>query len=150
MPSLKASLAFLALSATVLGKAFPKPTPTATATACTEGTPTTIAGYPIMYYTQATPGANLVGYKPEPRWAGEHLVGTYTFGVPEPTETGFAYAQFKCEYYCQNQSEGGSFFVHADSEVGSYCECYDELMDPESFVSNNQTLVGAWNAICKT
>ncbi|KAI1352565.1 hypothetical protein F5Y01DRAFT_313759 [Xylaria sp. FL0043] len=77
---------------------------------------------------------------------GEPVV---TFGVPEPVETGFAYAQFKCEYYCNNKSEGGSFFVHADSKVGSYCECYDELMDPETFINNNQTLVGAWNAICK-
>ncbi|KAI1152544.1 hypothetical protein F4825DRAFT_418645 [Nemania diffusa] len=73
-----------------------------------------------------------------------------TFGVPEPVETGFAYAQFKCQYYCQNHSDGGSFFVHADSKVGSYCDCFNELMDPETFVTDNQSLVGAWNAICRT
>lgn len=50
-----------------------------------------------------------------------------TFGVPEPIETGFAYAQFKCEYYCKNHSEGGSFFVRADGKTGSSCECYNEL-----------------------
>ncbi|KAI1308805.1 hypothetical protein F5Y03DRAFT_393176 [Xylaria venustula] len=151
MPSIRAFFAFMAFRAAVLGATFPKPTPAVPATACMSGTPTTTAGYPILYYTQATPGTSVsaTGYQPEPSWAREHLVGTYTFGVPEPIETGFAYAQFKCEYYCENQSEGGSFFVHADSRVGSYCECYDDLMDPEIFVNSNHTLVGAWNAICK-
>ncbi|KAI1284387.1 hypothetical protein F5Y07DRAFT_2192 [Xylaria sp. FL0933] len=151
MPSIKSSFASLAFSATVLGAALSKPTAVIPATPCTEGTPTTTAGYPILYYAQATPSASAIvsGYQPEPRWARQHLVGTYTFGVPEPVETGFAYAQFKCEYYCNNKSQGGSFFVHADSKVGSYCECYDDLMDPETFINNNQTLVGAWNAICK-
>jgi len=50
-----------------------------------------------------------------------------TFGVPPPVETGFAYAQFKCQYYCENASKGGSFFVRGDSKVGSYCNCYNEL-----------------------
>ncbi|KAI0540117.1 hypothetical protein GGR58DRAFT_499522 [Xylaria digitata] len=215
MPSLKASLAFLASSAAVLGATIPKPTDAVPPTPCTTGAPVVTAGYPIKYYAQATPGdgASVSGYEPEPRWAQQHLVGTYgcqgkkmgaemtipteanrappthkreerrerddnkrqkhnkplpkiqektktdeealirtqTFGVPEPVETGFAYAQFKCEYYCQNQSKGGSFFVRADSKVGSYCDCYDELMDPETFINNNnQTLVGAWNAICRT
>ncbi|TGJ81279.1 hypothetical protein E0Z10_g7483 [Xylaria hypoxylon] len=152
MPSLKASLTFLASSTAVLGAALPNPTAAGSATACTTGAPMTTAGYPILHYAQATPGASasLGGYQPEPRWAQQHLVGSYTFGVPEPIETGFAYAQYKCEYYCKNHSEGGSFFVRADRKVGSYCDCYDELMDAETFVNNNQTLVGAWNAICKT
>ncbi|KAF2969334.1 hypothetical protein GQX73_g4227 [Xylaria multiplex] len=129
MASLKASLAFLASSAAVLGAALPKPTEAVLATPCTTGEPVITAGYPIKYYAQATPGAgaSASGYQPESIWAQQHLVGTYTFGVPEPIETGFAYAQFKCEYYCQNQSKGGSFFVRADSKVGSYCDCYDEL-----------------------
>ncbi|KAI1126413.1 hypothetical protein F5Y10DRAFT_244959 [Nemania abortiva] len=151
MLSLKATLSFLASSITVLGVALPEPTATPT-TACTTGTPMTTAGYPMPYYAQATPSAGKFtnGYRPEPRWANQHHVGSYTFGVPEPVETGFAYAQFKCQYYCANQSEGGSFFVRADSKVGSYCDCYDEIMDPAAFVSNNGTLVGAWNAICRT
>ncbi|KAJ8111023.1 hypothetical protein ONZ43_g5725 [Nemania bipapillata] len=151
MPSLKLILNCLASGVTVFGAALPEPTAAIPATACTTGRPMTTAGYPMRYYAQATPSSDdlVNGYKPEPRWASQHLVGSYTFGVPEPVETGFAYAQFKCQYYCQNHSEGGSFFVRADSKVGSYCDCYDELMDPEIFVSNNQTLVGAWNAICK-
>ncbi|KAI0967496.1 hypothetical protein F4678DRAFT_445749 [Xylaria arbuscula] len=156
MPSIKGLLAFIAFRVDVLGAAFPKPTAAVRATACVSGTPTTTAGYPILYYTPATPAtpstsvsSTSIGYQPEPSWAREHLVGTYTFGVPEPIVTGFAYAQFKCEYYCEDQSEGGSFFVHADRSVGSYCECYDDLMDPESFVTTTNTLVGAWNAICK-
>ncbi|KAI0420175.1 hypothetical protein F5X98DRAFT_38033 [Xylaria grammica] len=152
MPSLKATLVLLTSSAAVLGGALPNPTAAGPATACTTGTPVTTAGYPIRYFAQATPGASgsIGGYGPEPGWAQQHLVGSYTFGVPEPIETGFAYAQFKCEYYCANRlSQGGSFFVRADSKVGSYCDCYDELMDPETFITNNQTLVGAWNAICK-
>ncbi|KAI3325094.1 hypothetical protein HD806DRAFT_465572 [Xylariaceae sp. AK1471] len=123
------------------------------ATACTTGIPMTTAGYPISFYAQATPSASDAfadGYQPEPRWASQHLVGSYTFGVPAPVETGFAYAQFKCQYYCNNKSEGGSFFVRADSKVGSYCNCYNDLMDPDTFVNNNGTLVGAWNAICRT
>ncbi|KAI1366571.1 hypothetical protein F5Y08DRAFT_351246 [Xylaria arbuscula] len=134
MSFLKASLAYLtipaAAAAAVLGAAPPAPVAAIPATACVTGAPTTTAGYPILYYTQATPdaGSSLNGYQPEPRWAREHLIGSYTFGVPPPIETGFAYAQFKCEYYCQNPlSGGGSFFVRADSRVGSYCECYDEL-----------------------
>ncbi|KAI0525633.1 hypothetical protein F5B22DRAFT_658443 [Xylaria bambusicola] len=129
MAFLKAFLTYLASAVAVLGVVLPKPTAVVPGTACTTGAPTTTAGYPIMYYTQATPGATAFvnGYQPEPRWAREHLVGSYTFGVPKPIETGFAYAQFKCEYYCQNQSHGGSFFVRADSKVGSYCECYNDL-----------------------
>ncbi|KAI0544834.1 hypothetical protein F4679DRAFT_509439 [Xylaria curta] len=151
MPSPRAILVLLVSSVTVLDGALAEPTLALPATACTTGAPMTTAGYPIPFYAQATPSSGSFenGYQPEPRWAGQHLVGTYTFGVPSPIETGFAYAQFKCQYYCLNQSEGGSFFVRADSKVGSYCECYDDLMDPETFVNNNQTLVGAWNAICK-
>ncbi|KAI0400612.1 hypothetical protein F4802DRAFT_478944 [Xylaria palmicola] len=152
MISIKAALTFLASSTVVLGVALPEPAAAVPATACTTGAPVTTAGYPIRYYAQATPrpGRFENGYQPEPRWSSQHLAGSYTFGVPEPVETGFAYAQFKCQYYCENQSEGGSFFVRADEKVGSHCECYDELMDPDTFVNSNQTLIGAWNAICRT
>ncbi|KAI0877049.1 hypothetical protein GGS24DRAFT_512523 [Hypoxylon argillaceum] len=152
MSSIKYALKFLASSVAVFSAALPELAIAVQATACTTGTPVTTAGYPIPYYAQATPSTgNFVdGYKPEPKWASQHLVGSYTFGVPEPVETGFAYAQFKCQYYCQNHSDGGSFFVHADSKVGSYCDCFNELMDPETFVTDNQSLVGAWNAICRT
>ncbi|KAI0490963.1 hypothetical protein F4859DRAFT_508752 [Xylaria cf. heliscus] len=157
MPSLRTTFQLVASSVTALGAALPEPTATGPATACTTGAPVTTAGYPILYYAQATPssGAFQNGYQPEPRWASQHLVGTYkpvpkqTFGAPPPIETGFAYAQFKCQYYCENQSNGGSFFVRGDGSVGPNCECYDELLDPGTFVNNNQTLVGAWNAICR-
>ncbi|KAI8633010.1 hypothetical protein F5Y19DRAFT_471268 [Xylariaceae sp. FL1651] len=153
MPTPQTLLILLASCATVFGVALPEPAVGSPAAACTTGSPVTTAGYPILYYTKATPtiGAFAQGYKPEPRWASQHLVGTYTFGVPAPVETGFAYAQFKCQYYCEDKSDGGSFFVaRADSRIGSYCSCYNDLMDPTTFVDNNQTLVGAWNAICKT
>ncbi|KAI1180826.1 hypothetical protein F4777DRAFT_174048 [Nemania sp. FL0916] len=153
MSAFRTAFSILALSATALGVALPNPTAAASSDAvCTTGAPITTAGYPISYYAQATPSAGIfeAGYQPEPRWADEHLVGTYTFGVPAPVETGFAYAQFKCQYYCENQSTGGSFFVRGDDAAGSLCHCYNELMDPESFVSDDQSLVGAWNAICKS
>ncbi|KAI0452277.1 hypothetical protein F5B21DRAFT_349595 [Xylaria acuta] len=129
MQSLRTTLALLASCVNVLSAALPDPAAAVPATACTTGAPMTTAGYPILYYAQATPSSDSFehGYQPEPRWASQHFVRSYTFGVPPPVETGFAYAQFKCQYYCENQSEGGSFFVRADSKVGSYCECYDEL-----------------------
>ncbi|KAI0444619.1 hypothetical protein F4803DRAFT_246227 [Xylaria telfairii] len=148
MPSLRTTLAFIASSVTILGAVLAEPTATVSSKACMAGAPTVTAGYTISYYVQVTPSALENGYQPESAWADQHLVGTYSFGVPPPVETGFAYAQYKCQYYCKNQSEGGSFFVRGDDQVGSYCECYDELMDPETFVDNSQTLVGAWNAIC--
>ncbi|KAI8952515.1 hypothetical protein F4801DRAFT_577468 [Xylaria longipes] len=151
MQSLRIIVALLASSGTVLGAVPPEPTAAILTTACTTGAPITTAGYPISYYAQATPSSGSFenGYQPEQVWASQHLVGTYTFGVPTPVETGFAYAQFKCQYYCENMSEGGSFFVRGDSKVGSHCECYDDVMDPETFISNDETLVGAWNAICR-
>ncbi|KAI1201114.1 hypothetical protein F5X97DRAFT_320773 [Nemania serpens] len=146
MPSIKTTLVILASAVTALGAGPPE------LASCTTGTPMTTAGYPMSYYVQATPstGSAQEGYQPEPKWASQHLVGSYTFGVPEPVETGFAYAQYKCQYYCRNHSEGGSFFVRADAKVGSFCDCYSDLMDPGSFVSNDEVRVGAWNAICRT
>ncbi|KAI1169182.1 hypothetical protein F5B18DRAFT_594355 [Nemania serpens] len=153
MPSIKATLTLLASAITALGAGLPEPAAAVPGTACTTGSPMTTAGYPMSYYVQATPSAGTfeVGYQPEPNWASQHLVGSYTFGVPEPVETGFAYAQYKCQYYCRNHSsEGGSFFVRADGKVGSHCDCYSDLMDPGSFVNNDEARVGAWNAICRT
>ncbi|KAI0834729.1 hypothetical protein F5Y06DRAFT_150748 [Hypoxylon sp. FL0890] len=128
-----------------------EPTVTAAAT-CTTGAPMTTAGYPMSYYTPAIPTAKFEnGYQPEPAWSSSHVVGTQTFGVPPPVETGFAYAQFKCQYYCNN-ADSRSFFVNyagKGSPVGSYCSCFNEMLDPGSFVDNNQTLVGAWNHLCK-
>ncbi|KAI1819818.1 hypothetical protein F4861DRAFT_109041 [Xylaria intraflava] len=143
-------VALLAASTTVLGATLPASTTATPATACTTGTPTTTAGFPISFYVKATPASSSFaqGYEPEPAWASQHLVGTNTFGVPDPVESGFAYAQFKCQYYCDDKSQGGSFFVRADGDVGSYCSCYDKLIDPKAFVNSNQTLVGAWNSIC--
>ncbi|KAI1101972.1 hypothetical protein F4804DRAFT_282574 [Jackrogersella minutella] len=135
-----------------LGLAYPAteaPTPTAAAVPCTTGAPVVTAGYTINYAPAVPTVVFANGYQPAATWAQEHIVGTYTFGVPPPVESGFAYAQFKCQYYCNNMPGAGSFFVnYADTKVGSYCTCFDDLLQPESFVSNNQTLVGAWNHIC--
>ncbi|CAJ2508138.1 Uu.00g093240.m01.CDS01 [Anthostomella pinea] len=124
----------------------------AAAKPCTTGTPVVTAGYTINY-ALATPTATGTfrnGYQPEPGWAGEHVVGTYTFGVPTPIDAGFAYAQFKCQYYCNSQTSGSFYakYAGADSRDGSYCHCYDDLLDPDTFVEGNQTLVGTWNSIC--
>ncbi|KAK8058508.1 hypothetical protein PG994_008956 [Apiospora phragmitis] len=108
-------------------------------TPCTSGTPTTTAGYPISY-SQATP-TQFVGqaYQPALDWASSHILGTYTYGVPLPTETGFAYAQYKCQFKC-NSFEGSSFFV----KYG------DDMMDPDTFVADEQAMVGAWNSLCNS
>ncbi|KAI1390729.1 uncharacterized protein F4822DRAFT_162281 [Hypoxylon trugodes] len=125
------------------------PAATSSATPCTTGSPVVTSGYTINYAHAVPTPAFENGYQPESAWSKSHVVGTYTFGVPEPVESGFAYAQFKCQYFC-NAKPAGSFFVNYadDSKVGSYCTCFDELLQPESFVSNNQTIVGAWNHIC--
>ncbi|KAI1375127.1 hypothetical protein F4677DRAFT_141271 [Hypoxylon crocopeplum] len=152
--TLRTVLSVVVASAT-LGLAYPAteaPTPTAAAAPCTTGEPVVTAGYTINYAPAIPTVGFKAGYQPEPAWAGDHVVGTYTFGVPLPVESGFAYAQFKCQYYCNGGPDAGSFFVNyagAGSQVGSYCTCFDELLEPESFVSMNQTLVGAWNHICK-
>ncbi|KAI0205360.1 hypothetical protein F4808DRAFT_282010 [Astrocystis sublimbata] len=148
MPSLRTTLTLLASGTTVLGVVIPVIIPQIpTTTTCVEGTPTTTAGYPMLFYVPATPSPDSFqsGYRPESGWAGEHLVGSYTFGASSPAETGgvFAYVQYKCQYYCKNGVGGGSFFVE-----GGNCQCYDDLLDPGTFVDNNQTLVGAWNAMC--
>ncbi|GAP82388.1 hypothetical protein SAMD00023353_5900280 [Rosellinia necatrix] len=149
MVSLKFGVALLASSTISLCANLLRPNTAVQVTACTTGRPTTTAGYPMPYYTKVAPKDNFSnGYRPETRWASEHLVGTYNFGAPEPLTTGFAYAQFKCQYYCDNQSVGGSFFVRREDGVGSRCECYDELLDPKTFVDDNETWVGAWNALC--
>ncbi|KAI2623413.1 hypothetical protein GGS21DRAFT_340348 [Xylaria nigripes] len=141
---------FLAFTTAVLGAALPESTTSNSATACMTGQPTTTAGFPMDLYTQVKPTSTtfMNGYQPNPNWASQHLVGTYTFGVPDPVESGFAYAQFKCQYYCEDRSNGGSFFVRADKTVGSYCHCYDKLVDPKTFVNGTQKLVGAWNSLC--
>ncbi|KAI1761321.1 hypothetical protein GGR53DRAFT_36712 [Hypoxylon sp. FL1150] len=146
------TLLTVAVSATP-GLAYPAdpPAPTPAAAPCTTGSPVVTAGYTIAY-AQALPTiAFSEGYQPDPAWAKSHDVGSYPFGVPQPLETGFAYAQFKCQYYCNNIPGAGSFFVHYAPTVGglnSLCSCYDELLEPEAFVSMNQSLVGAWNHIC--
>ncbi|KAI1501068.1 hypothetical protein F5X99DRAFT_428645 [Biscogniauxia marginata] len=130
----------------------PQPAATQTVGPCTTGSPTVTAGYTINYAEAKPTIAFEEGYQPEPAWADSHVIGTYTFGVPTPVESGFAYAQFKCQYYCNNAPGAGGFFVSytgSGSKSGSDCTCFDELLDPESFVSTNQTLVGAWNPICK-
>ncbi|KAI1774210.1 hypothetical protein F4818DRAFT_76485 [Hypoxylon cercidicola] len=146
------TLLTVAVSAT-LGLAYPAepPAPTPAATPCTTGDPVVTAGYTINYAPAIPTIAFQQGYQPEPAWADGHVVGTYTFGVPQPLESGFAYAQFKCQYYCNNMPSAGSFFVNyapTDGNLGSLCSCYDNILEPESFVSMNQTLVGAWNHIC--
>jgi len=79
MPSLQTFITLLASGATVLGAALPEASPVAPQSSCTTGTPVTTAGYPIPFYAQATPtdGSFVNGYQPEPRWASQHLVGTY-------------------------------------------------------------------------
>ncbi|KAI1406400.1 hypothetical protein F4819DRAFT_481508 [Hypoxylon fuscum] len=147
-----------AVVSATLGLAYPAtdaPAPTAAAAAapCTTGVPVVTAGYTINYAPAVPTVAFQQGYQPEPAWAKGHVVGTYTFGVPPPVESGFAYAQFKCQYYCNGSPGAGSFFVNyagaGSGSVGSYCTCFDDLLIPESFVENNQTIVGAWNHICK-
>ncbi|KAI1206276.1 uncharacterized protein F4807DRAFT_463764 [Annulohypoxylon truncatum] len=148
--TLKTILAVVASAA--LGLALPaseSSSPTVTGTPCTSGSPVVTAGYTINYAPAVPTVVFENGYQPVEAWASAHVKSTYTFGVPPPVETGFAYAQFKCQYYCNNVPSG-SFFVNYDgSDKGSLCTCFDELLDPQSFVSNNQTLVGAWNNLCK-
>ncbi|KAK9775605.1 hypothetical protein SCAR479_07711 [Seiridium cardinale] len=118
--------------------------------ACTTGEPVVTAGYTINY-AQASPTvvAADAGYQPDPVWGSQHVAATYTYGVPEPKETGFAYAQFKCQYTCNAAPGGSSFFVqYVGGQTGSFCTCYNDLLKPESFVPLNQTIVGGWNAIC--
>ncbi|KAK8100399.1 hypothetical protein PG999_010773 [Apiospora kogelbergensis] len=138
--------ATLAMSAAATPALVPKETP------CTTGSPLTTAGYPINGYSHATP-TQFAGqaYKPDSEWAGSHVLGTYTYDVPLPLETGFAYAQFKCQFKC-NSFGGSSFFVKyagANNNEGSLCTCYDDLMNPDTFVADKQAMVGAWNSICK-
>ncbi|KAI0124159.1 hypothetical protein BJ170DRAFT_73929 [Xylariales sp. AK1849] len=121
----------------------------ATEVPCTTGTAEVTAGYTINY-AKATPTSTVdgSGYQPESIWGSSHAVATYTYGVATPLESGFAYAQFKCQYTC-NAVPGSSFFVeYAGGQIGSYCTCYDDLLVPETFVPLNQTMVGAWNSIC--
>ncbi|KAK6834059.1 hypothetical protein PG987_008753 [Apiospora arundinis] len=120
-------------------------------TPCTSGTPVTTAGYPINY-SHVTP-TQFAGqaYQLDSAWASSHFLGTYTYGVPPPLETGFAYAQFRCQFKC-NSFGGSSFFVKyasADSNEGALCTCYDNLMDPDTFVADDEAMVGAWNSLCK-
>ncbi|KAI1080692.1 hypothetical protein F5B20DRAFT_91260 [Whalleya microplaca] len=151
--ALRTILALVA-SAASLGQAYPAEAAASTAAVgpCTTGDPVVTAGYTIKY-APATPTISAFenGYQPEPAWAENHVVGTYTFGVPQPVESGFAFAQFKCQYYCNGAPSAAGFFVKyagEDSQDGSYCSCYSDLLDPESFVADNQTLIGAWNSIC--
>ncbi|KAK8035209.1 hypothetical protein PG993_010204 [Apiospora rasikravindrae] len=140
-----AAAATLAMSAAAMPPAVLKETP------CTSGTPTTTAGYPISYFHATPTQFGNQAYQPEADWAGSHILGTYTYGMPLPTETGFAYAQYKCQFKC-NSFGGSSFFVKyagADSTEGALCTCYSDLMDPDTFVADDQAMVGAWNSLCK-
>ncbi|KAI4599368.1 hypothetical protein KJ359_001810 [Pestalotiopsis sp. 9143b] len=120
------------------------------AAACTTGDPVVTAGYTIKYAVAVPTAVQAgVGYQPDAAWAKQHVAATYTYGVPDPMETGFAYAQFKCQYTCNNAPSGSSFFVqYVSGQSSSSCVCYNELLDPETFVTGNATMVGAWNAIC--
>ncbi|KAI8966170.1 hypothetical protein F5Y11DRAFT_214977 [Daldinia sp. FL1419] len=152
--ALQSVLSIVAVATTAL--AFPAaetPTPTVKAAPCTTGAPVVTAGYTINYAPAVPTVAFQNGYQPEEAWSKSHVIGTYTFGVPTPVESGFAYAQFKCQYYCNNAGSvgAGSFFVSYagdQSKVGSYCTCFDDLLEPDSFVDNSEALVGAWNHIC--
>ncbi|KAI1464504.1 uncharacterized protein F4812DRAFT_467084 [Daldinia caldariorum] len=151
--TLRAALSTVAVVAA--GLAFPAaeaPAPTPAAAPCTTGEPVVTAGYTINYAPAVPTVAFQKGYQPDEAWSNSHVIGTYTFGVPTPVESGFAYAQFKCQYYCNNAGSGaGSFFVNyagEESNSGSYCTCFDELLEPETFVENEESLVGAWNHIC--
>ncbi|KAI2466714.1 hypothetical protein F4781DRAFT_340123 [Annulohypoxylon bovei var. microspora] len=149
--TLKTVLSVVASAA--LGLALPAsetPSPTVAAAPCTSGTSIVTAGYTINYAPAVPTVVFEDGYQPADAWMADHVVGTYTFGVPPPVETGFAYAQFKCQYYCNNVDTAGSFFVnYTENDSGSLCTCFDDLLEPQSFVSNNQSMVGAWNHICK-
>ncbi|KAI1458911.1 hypothetical protein F4805DRAFT_106557 [Annulohypoxylon moriforme] len=126
------------------------PAADAAAATCTSGSSVVTAGYTITYAAAVPTVVFENGYKPAEAWATSHTKGSYSFGVPDPVETGFAYAQFKCQYYCNNVPNAESFFVNYDGEgKGSECTCYDELIDPQGFVSNDQARVGAWNNRCK-
>ncbi|KAI2621612.1 hypothetical protein GGR54DRAFT_72330 [Hypoxylon sp. NC1633] len=161
--ALRSATVLAALAPASLGLAVPAPapaeapTPTVAAAhavaACTTGVPVVTAGYTINYAPALPTAIFDTGYQPEPVWAKAHVVGTYTFGVPQPVESGFAFAQFKCQYYCNGGPSAAGFFVNyagEQSNVGSMssCTCYDDLLAPESFISDNMTLVGAWNHIC--
>ncbi|KAI1879093.1 hypothetical protein JX265_003270 [Neoarthrinium moseri] len=149
---MRISNAFAALVAFLATAAIALPAADASDKACTTGTAVVTAGYTINY-APATPTATIAGagYHPEPAWESGRVVATYTYGVPTPIETGFAYAQFKCQYTCNGASPpGSSFFVkYVGGQVGSQCTCYSDLLKPEALVPYNQTVVGAWNAICK-
>lgn len=43
-----------------------------------------------------------------------------TYGVPAPLETGFAFAQFKCQFKC-NSLDSASFFVEYGEWAASLC-----------------------------
>ncbi|KAI1801024.1 hypothetical protein F4811DRAFT_481351 [Daldinia bambusicola] len=152
--TLRNALSTVAVAA--VGLAFPAtgtPAPTPAAAPCTTGSPVVTAGYTINYAPAVPTVAFQNGYQPDEAWSKSHVIGTYTFGVPPPVESGFAYAQFKCQYYCNNAggTGAGSFFVNyagEESNIGSYCTCFDELLQPETFVENEESLVGAWNHIC--
>lgn len=152
--TLKTLLSVVASAA--LGLALPAadaPTPTARAVAsalvsCTTGSSVVTAGYTISY-APAVPTGFQSGYQPAEDWAAAHSKASYTFGAPDPIATGFAYSQFKCQFYCNNVPSGSFFVDYKDNKTGSLCTCYDEVMDPQSFVANEQPLVGAWNNICK-
>ncbi|KAI0884247.1 uncharacterized protein GGS22DRAFT_189378 [Annulohypoxylon maeteangense] len=150
--TLKSVLAIVASAALTLALPAPEsPSPTASAAAatCTSGSSVVTAGYTINYAAAVPTVVFENGYQPAEDWAAAHSKGSYTFGVPPPVETGFAYAQFKCQYYCNNVPAGSFFVNYFDTAKGSLCTCFDDLLDPQSFVSNNQSLVGAWNSICK-
>ncbi|KAK7963644.1 hypothetical protein PG988_010618 [Apiospora saccharicola] len=140
-------------------------------TPCTSGTPTTTAGYSMGYFHATPTQFKNKAYQPEAAWAKNHIKGTMTYGVSEPTETGFAYAQFKCQFKCNSWS-ASSFFVKwcksspvppkvltnwvspsfhgtAGGKDDAMCTCYSDLMDPDTFVSDTENMVGAWNSLCK-
>jgi hypothetical protein len=149
MKVLTALTAFLIAGASALPAAADSDAP------CTTGSPVVTAGYTIKY-TPATPTAALdgPGFQPEPTWGKQHFVATYvsdaalsrkhrslvysllildisqTYGVPSPIESGFAYAQFKCQYTCNGATpQGKSFYVQYGKfripfrprRAGDYC-----------------------------
>lgn len=47
-----------------------------------------------------------------------------TYGVQQPVESGFAYAQFMCQYTCNGaKPQGNSFYVNYGKYGSPYCAC---------------------------
>jgi hypothetical protein len=63
----------------------------------------------FLFFSRSVPDLPRMQCGKERQTNRDNLLQTY--GVPEPKETGFAYAQFKCQYTCNSAPGGSSFFV---------------------------------------